>query len=171
MLKHKCVAEGKEMPIHLLARESRALLRSAVEKDVAEFSWELRSMIDDEVTLILKAHEHKSGQDHQSSKVENASKPQQKVRHKRVTPPKFLRPGKVSGEEKENILQFFHENIQRRKFINKKLARSYIEESKSKLEWEQVQVVVNKRIAGMRIKENKKIKNEQQGRGLYSVMS
>ena len=49
---HKCVAEEgneKKVDVALIARESAALLRSAVEKDTAEFGRELRSMIDNKV--------------------------------------------------------------------------------------------------------------------------
>ena len=79
-----------------------------------------------------------------------------------VKPPKSPRPEKVSGEEKKIILQFFHNDIRGKKFINKKLARFYIKQTKSELDCEQVQIAVNKKIVSIKIKENKQKISEQQ---------
>ena len=92
------------------------------------------------MTLIMK-EAHKTDQTELHSNVENESEEVPKER--------------VPGEEKKNILQFFRKAVKGKTFINKKLARSYVKESESGLGWDQVQILVNKRIARMIRRENK----------------
>ena len=120
--------------------------------------WDLRDQPEEELS-----DESAEEVDNESALAEEEPTPSTSKDHSRgkkkvSNPPKFKR---VSAEEREQILQFYEPILASKKCIGKKQAVSYIRESQSKLEWEQVKVVVNNKVQYLQRQAKKEAKKQK----------